>query len=49
LREEYRARVFENWVLGRILGPRRDAITGEWRKLHNEGLMNCIAHKILCE
>jgi len=30
--------VFENRVLRRIFGPRRDEVTGEWRKLHNEGL-----------
>jgi len=30
--------VFENRVLRRILGPRRDKVTGEWRKLHNEEL-----------
>jgi len=35
-----RLRVFENRVLGRISGPRRDEITGEWRKLHNEELYN---------
>ena len=29
-------RVFENRVLRRIFGPRRDELTGEWRKLHNE-------------
>jgi len=29
-------RVFENRVLRRILGPKRDEVTGEWRKLHNE-------------
>jgi hypothetical protein len=28
--------VFENRVLGRIFGPKRDEVTGEWRKLHNE-------------
>jgi hypothetical protein len=28
--------VFENWVLRRIFGPKRDEITGEWRKLHDE-------------
>jgi hypothetical protein len=32
--------VFENRVLRRILGPRRDEVTGEWRKLHNEELHN---------
>jgi len=38
LREECRLSVFENRVLRRIFGPRRDEITGEWRKLHNEEL-----------
>ena len=37
LREERKLRVFENMVL-RIFGPRRDKVTGEWRRLHNEGL-----------
>jgi hypothetical protein len=36
LREEHRLRVFENWVLRRIFGPKRDEVTGGWRKLHNE-------------
>jgi len=36
LREERRLRVFENRVLRRIFGPRRDEVTGEWRKLHKE-------------
>jgi hypothetical protein len=39
LREEHRLRVFENRVLRRIFGPKRDEVTGEWRKLHNEGLV----------
>jgi hypothetical protein len=30
--------VFENRVLRRVFGPRRDEVTGEWRKLHNEEL-----------
>ena len=38
LREERRLRVFENGVLRRIFGPKRDEVTGEWRKLHNEEL-----------
>jgi hypothetical protein len=38
LREEDRLRVFENRVLRRIFGPKRDEVTGEWRKLHNEEL-----------
>jgi hypothetical protein len=36
LREECRLRVFENWVLRGILGPKRNQVTGEWRKLHHE-------------
>jgi hypothetical protein len=38
LREEHRLRVFENRVLRRIFGPKRDEVTGEWRKLHKEEL-----------
>jgi hypothetical protein len=38
LREEHRLRVFENRVLRRIFGPKRDEVTGDWRKLHNEEL-----------
>jgi hypothetical protein len=38
LREEHRLRVFENRVLRRIFGPKRDEMTGDWRKLHNEEL-----------
>ena len=38
LREECRLRVFENRVLRRIFGPKRDKGTGEWKKLHNEEL-----------
>jgi len=38
LREERRLKVFENIVLGRIFGPKRDEVTREWRKLHNEKL-----------
>jgi hypothetical protein len=40
LREEHRLRVFVNRVLRRIFGPKRDEVTGEWRKLHNEELHN---------
>jgi hypothetical protein len=36
LREEHRLRMFANRVLRRIFGPKRDEVTGEWRKLHNE-------------
>jgi hypothetical protein len=38
LREEHRLRVSENRVLRRIYGPKRDEVTGGWRKLHNEVL-----------
>ena len=38
LREEYRLRVFENKVLRKIFGAKRDEITGQWRKLHNAEL-----------
>jgi hypothetical protein len=38
LREERRRRAFENRVLRRVFGPKRDKVTGEWRKLHNEEL-----------
>ena len=38
LREERRLRVFENRVLRRVFGPKRDEVTEEWRKLHNEEL-----------
>jgi hypothetical protein len=38
LREERRFGVFENRFLSRIFGPKRDEVTGEWRKLHNEEL-----------
>jgi len=38
LREELRLRVFENRALRGIFGPKRDEVSGEWRKLHNEEL-----------
>jgi len=38
LREERKLRVFENMVLRRIFGPRRDEVTGDWRRLHIEVL-----------
>ena len=38
LRKECKLRVFENRVLRRIFGPKRDKVTGEWSKLHNEEL-----------
>jgi hypothetical protein len=38
LREESELRVFENMVLRRICGPKRDEVTEEWKRLHNEEL-----------
>jgi hypothetical protein len=38
LREEHRLRVFENRVLRRIFGPKRDEVIREWRRLHNDEL-----------
>ena len=38
LRDERKLRVFDNMVLRRIFGPRRDEVSGEWRRLHNEEL-----------
>jgi hypothetical protein len=40
LREEHRLRVFENRVMSRIFGPKRDDVTGDWRKLHYEEVRN---------
>jgi hypothetical protein len=40
VREEHKLRMFENKVLRRIFGPKRDGVTGGWRKLHNEELHN---------
>jgi hypothetical protein len=38
IKEEHRLRVFENRMLRRIFGPKRDEVTRSWRKLHNEKL-----------
>ena len=38
VKEGHRLGVFENRVLRRVFGPKRDEVTGEWRKLHNEKL-----------
>jgi hypothetical protein len=38
LRDECRLRDFENRVLRRIFGPKKDEVTGEWRRLHNKEL-----------
>jgi hypothetical protein len=41
-REKHRLRVFENRVLRRIFGPKRDEGIGGWRKLHDEGRHNLL-------
>jgi hypothetical protein len=40
LREEHRLRVFENRVLRKIFGPKREEVAGDWRRLHNEEVHN---------
>jgi hypothetical protein len=47
LREERRLRVFENKVLRRIFGPRRDEVTGDWRRVHNEELNDLYSSNIV--
>jgi hypothetical protein len=46
LREEHRLRVFENRVLRRISGPKRDEVTGEWRKLHKRSFVICALRQV---
>ena len=47
MREERRLRVFENRVLRRVFGPKRDEVTGEWRKLPNEELSDLYSLPII--
>jgi len=47
LTEECKLREFENRVLKRIFGPKRDEVTGEWRKLHNEEINDLYYFAIL--
>jgi hypothetical protein len=47
LREEYRLGVFESRVLRRIFGPKRDEVTGEWRKLHSKEFRHLYSSQIL--
>jgi hypothetical protein len=47
LREERRLRAFENRALRKIFVPGGDEVAGEWRRLHNEGLMICTLYQIL--
>jgi len=48
LREERKLRVFEHVVLRRIFGPRRDEVTGEWRRMRTEKLNDLYSSPILC-
>jgi len=47
LREERKLRMFENKVLRRIFGSRRDEVTGDWRRLHNEELNDLYSSPII--
>jgi hypothetical protein len=46
VREEHKLREFENRVLRRIFGPKRDEVMGGWRKLHNEELHVLTFHQV---
>jgi hypothetical protein len=46
IKEEHRMRVLENRVMRRMFGPKRDEVTGEWRKLHNEELHTCALRQV---
>ena len=49
MRDERRTRLLENRVLRRIFGPKRDEVTGEWRKLHDEELNELyLSRNIFC-
>jgi hypothetical protein len=47
-REERRLRAFENMVPRRIFGSKRDEVTGEWRRLHNEARNDLYSPNIIC-
>jgi hypothetical protein len=49
LREEHRLEVFENRVQRRIFGPKRDEVTGEWKKLHKEELQDLYSSPSISE
>jgi hypothetical protein len=47
IKEESKLRMIENRVLGRIFGPKRDGVTGGWRKLHSEELHNLYSSRTI--
>jgi hypothetical protein len=47
LREKHRLRVFDNFVLRKIFGPKRDEVTGGWRKQHNEEIRKLYSSQII--
>jgi hypothetical protein len=47
MRQERRQSVFENRVLRKIFGPKRDEVTGEWRRLHNDELYDLYLSNII--
>jgi hypothetical protein len=49
VREEHKLSVFENRVFRRIFGPKKDGVTGGWRKLHNEELRNLYSSPSIIE
>jgi hypothetical protein len=49
LKEEHQLRVFDNRVLRRILGPKRNKMIGDWRKLHKKELHNLYSFHIQLE
>jgi hypothetical protein len=46
LREEFRLKMFENRVLNKIFGPKKDEVTGRWKRLHKKEFMLCILEQI---